>query len=75
MIINLAGFNLGKVSGRCGIGMVERVFSEENGDFEKVCATLRDALSEEFTALLALTEIELTQKRYDKFRRIGGDEQ
>ena len=58
-----------------GFGMVERVFSEENGDFEKVCATLRDALSEEFTALLALTETELTQRRYDKFRRIGGEEQ
>ena len=55
-------------------GMIERIFSEENGDFAKVCDVLRNALSDEFAALLALTTAELTQARYDKFRRIGGEE-
>lgn len=55
-------------------GMIERIFSEENGDFEKVCQTLGAALAEEFTALSALSKQELTEQRYRKFRRIGGDE-
>ena len=57
-----------------GFGMVERVIPEENGDFEKVCDTLRDALSAEFETLQSLSKTELTQQRYLKFRRIGGDE-
>ena len=56
-------------------GMVERVFSEEDGDFEKVCQTLKDALMEEMKALTALPAEELTEQRYRKFRRIGGGEQ
>jgi len=55
-------------------GMVERIFSEENGNFEKVCQTLGTALAEEFTALAALSPRDLTERRYRKFRRIGGDE-
>ena len=55
-------------------GMIERIFSEENGDFEKVCQTLGAALAEEFMALSALSRQELTEQRYRKFRRIGGDE-
>ena len=57
-----------------GFGMIERIFSEENGDFEKVCQTLGVALAEEITALSALSPQELTEQRYCKFRRIGGDE-
>lgn len=58
-----------------GFEMVERVFSEEDGDFDKVCQTLKTALTDELTALGALTPAELTARRYQKFRRIGGDEQ
>ncbi len=57
-----------------GFGIVDRVFPEENGDFEKVCLDLREALSEELTALEALSAGKLTQRRYRKFRRIGGEE-
>ncbi len=57
-----------------GFGMVERVFSEENGDFTKVCENLTAALSQEFAALSALPAKELTARRYEKFRKIGGDE-
>jgi acetyl-CoA carboxylase carboxyl transferase subunit alpha len=57
-----------------GFGMVERVFSEENGDFTKVCENLTAALSQEFAALSALPAKELTARRYKKFRKIGGDE-
>mgnify|MGYP000853815134 CR=1 FL=1 len=56
-------------------GMVERVFSEEDVDFDKVCHTLKEALTEEMKALSALTPEELTEQRYRKFRRIGGGEQ
>jgi acetyl-CoA carboxylase carboxyl transferase subunit alpha len=56
-----------------GFGIVDRVFSEENGDFEKVCTDLREALTEELTALAALSAGKLTQRRYQKFRRIGGE--
>ena len=57
-----------------GFGMVERIFSEENGDFTALADTLRAALAQEFSELSALPVKELTQRRYDKFRRIGGDE-
>jgi acetyl-CoA carboxylase alpha subunit len=53
--------------------MVERVFPEDNGDFERLCGTLRDALAQELKALAALPAEELTERRYMKFRRIGGD--
>jgi acetyl-CoA carboxylase carboxyl transferase subunit alpha len=56
-----------------GFGMVERVFPEDNGDFERLCGTLRDALAQELKALAALPAEELTERRYMKFRRIGGD--
>jgi acetyl-CoA carboxylase carboxyl transferase subunit alpha len=58
-----------------GFGVVERVFSEDGGDFEAVCRDLRGALSETFAALCALPAETLRQNRYDKFRRIGGEEQ
>ncbi|NLI21494.1 MAG: acetyl-CoA carboxylase carboxyltransferase subunit alpha [Clostridiales bacterium] len=58
-----------------GFGMVERVFSEEGGDFEQVCAALREALAAELDTLLRLEPGELTRRRYEKFRRIGGDGQ
>ena len=58
-----------------GFQMVERVIPEQNGDFEKVCVELREALASEFKTLQSLTVDELTQQRYLKFRRIGGDEQ
>ncbi|MDD3212345.1 MAG: acetyl-CoA carboxylase carboxyltransferase subunit alpha [Eubacteriales bacterium] len=57
-----------------GFGMVERVFSEENGDFEKVCDELRSTLAAEFAMLQAMDARELTEQRYEKFRKIGGDE-
>jgi len=57
-----------------GFGVVERVFSEEDGDFAALCEKLREALAIEFTMLSALPTEELVQLRYDKFRRIGGDE-
>ena len=57
-----------------GFGMVEQVFSEMEGNFEPVCAALRDALSEELKTLRTLPTAELTQRRYAKFRKIGGDE-
>lgn len=56
-------------------GMTERLFSEENGDFEKVCNALQTALAQEFAVLLALSPEELTERRYNRFRRIGGEEQ
>ncbi len=55
-------------------GMVERVFSEEGGDYARLCETLREALSQELRLLAALPLQALTQSRYDKFRRIGGEE-
>lgn len=58
-----------------GFGITERVFSEENGNFEKVCAALQDALTQEFAALSAFSPEELTDRRYNRFRRIGGEEQ
>lgn len=57
-----------------GFGMVERVFSEEGGDYLKLCGALREALTKELRGLMALPQQALTQSRYDKFRRIGGEE-
>jgi len=57
-----------------GFGIVDRVIGEENGNFEKVCRTLRKALTEELNELTALAAGDLIRQRYDKFRRIGGEE-
>ncbi len=55
-------------------GVVERVFSEEKGNFETVYKNLRSALMEELKTLSAMTAAELTRKRYQRFRRIGGSD-
>jgi acetyl-CoA carboxylase carboxyl transferase subunit alpha len=55
-----------------GFGFVERVFSEENGDFEKVAKALRAALAEEIRLLSQKTAAELTKERYQRFRKMGG---
>jgi acetyl-CoA carboxylase carboxyl transferase subunit alpha len=57
-----------------GFGLVDRVFSEENGDFNKVCAALGAALATELASLSALSAETLTAARYDKFRVMGGEE-
>jgi acetyl-CoA carboxylase carboxyl transferase subunit alpha len=56
-------------------GIVERVFSEEGGDFDKVRKNLRAALTDELKVLSALKPAELTKERYRRFRRIGGNDQ
>jgi acetyl-CoA carboxylase carboxyl transferase subunit alpha len=58
-----------------GFGIVERVFSEENGDFGKVHKSLRAALTEELKTLSAKTSAELVKERYQRFRRMGGHDQ
>ncbi|MBE0601933.1 MAG: acetyl-CoA carboxylase carboxyl transferase subunit alpha, partial [Firmicutes bacterium] len=58
-----------------GFGLVERVFSEENGDFEKVQKTLRAALALELQELSKKTIAELTRERYQRFRKMGGPDQ
>ncbi len=55
-------------------GIVERVFSEENGDFEKVHQALRAALIDELKTLSAMKSGELTKERYQRFRKIGGSD-
>ncbi|MFH1879512.1 MAG: carboxyl transferase domain-containing protein, partial [Bacillota bacterium] len=55
-------------------GIVERVFSEENGDFEKVYQNLRAALIDELKTLSAMKSAELTKERYQRFRKIGGSD-
>jgi acetyl-CoA carboxylase carboxyl transferase subunit alpha len=55
-------------------GLVDRVFSEENGDFDKVCEALGAALATELASLSALPAGTLTASRYDKFRAMGGEE-
>ena len=57
-----------------GFGMVERIFSEHDGDFEAVCQTLGTELRSTLTTLLALETKELTEQRYHKYRVIGGDD-
>ena len=57
-----------------GFGMVERVFSECNADFEAVCQTLGTELCNTLKALLTLSTKELTEKRYQKYRVIGGND-
>ena len=56
-------------------GIIERVFSEAGGNFEKVQKTLRTALVKELKVLSAKSVNELTKERYQRFRRIGGQEQ
>lgn len=55
-------------------GMVERVFSEENGDFEKVRLALREALIGELNILAAMPDARRSRERYRRFRKIGGSD-
>ena len=52
-------------------GMVERVFSEEDG-FDAVYAALHVALTETLSRLCAMPKDTLTQARYHRFRKFGG---
>jgi acetyl-CoA carboxylase carboxyl transferase subunit alpha len=58
-----------------GFGFVERVFSEEGGNFDKVHKNLRAALIGELKTLSAKKSAELTKERYQRFRRMGGVDQ
>ncbi|HPF87889.1 MAG TPA: acetyl-CoA carboxylase carboxyltransferase subunit alpha [Candidatus Limiplasma sp.] len=53
--------------------IVERVFSEENGNFDKVTDTLHAALTEELQALCAMEDTARSEQRYRRFRRMGGN--
>jgi len=55
-------------------GIVERVFSEEGGDFDKVQQALREALIDELNTLTAMTDAQRNRERYRRFRKIGGSD-
>ena len=52
-------------------GVIERIFEEE--PIEDTCGALQHALSEAFAELSCLSDTELLEKRYQRFRRIGVD--
>ena len=43
----------------------------ESGGFEGVCEAIREKLSTDFKSLSSLTPEELTEKRYQRYRRLG----
>ena len=54
------------------LGVIEKVVSEYDGDFEQVYAELREMLEETIHANLQLPVEEMLENRYARFRRIGG---
>jgi acetyl-CoA carboxylase alpha subunit len=55
------------------LGLIDQIISEENGDFDLVKEHLKFQLSGAFKALSVLSDEELTQRRYQKFRCMGVD--
>ena len=53
------------------LGVVDRIISEEGLGTEGFYTRLRDALSEELTALRTMNEAQLLEARYARFRSIG----
>lgn len=56
-------------------GVVECVFTEGNGAFEKVQRNLRAALIDELDILCKTDTAELLETRYQRFRKMGGEPQ
>lgn len=54
------------------LGVIEKVVSEYDGDFEQVYAELREMLDKTIHANLQLPVEEMLENRYARFRRIGG---
>ena len=54
------------------LGVIEKVVSEYDGDFEQVYAELREMLDQTIHANLQLPVEEMLENRYARFRRIGG---
>ena len=53
------------------MGVIERILSEKDIGRKEVYDRIRALLSEELAVLLQ--DMELTQKRYDRFRRLGSE--
>lgn len=54
------------------LGVADRVFFEENVEFESLCRTISAALGEALEQSSALPVEELTARRYARFRAYGG---
>ena len=54
-----------------GFGIVEKIIEEENKTSEEICNDLKKYISEELKTLKAMSEKELLDQRYEKFRKIG----
>jgi len=54
-----------------GFGIVEKIIEEENKTSEEICNDLKKYISEELKTLKAMSEKELLNQRYEKFRKIG----
>ena len=54
-----------------GFGIVEKIIEEENKTCEETCNDLKKYISEELKTLKAMSEKELLDQRYEKFRKIG----
>lgn len=53
-------------------GVIEQVISEENGNFSAVCAHLKEKMAETLVFLSSLDNNERLDRRYARFRRMGG---
>jgi len=52
-------------------GVAEEIIPENFEDFPAMCADIAGRLSEDITAMAELTDEEIVQQRYGRFRRIG----
>lgn len=57
------------------LGVADRIFDEDKGDFTRVYAALGEALTQAVEQYSALPAEELTRRRYHKFRKIGEKDQ
>ena len=55
-------------------GVIERMIEEPKGNFEPVYHTLKTELHRSFFAKKGMPIEELLAKRYERFRKIGGNQ-
>ncbi len=55
-----------------GLNVIERIIGEHSGDFHQTYEELKEALYETLAFNRALSCSELTEKRYARFRKMGG---
>lgn len=60
-----------RVTGKSENEMVDKEGGEEKNHFEQICLNLKDSIKRNITEAKALDELQLLEKRFEKYRKMG----